>query len=308
MTKPLTPSPSKKPKVFIAMPYHDRFDKIYKVIRKAVEAVGAEAIRMDKLPQPGNVPEMAHEHLKEAGAVLAVITDRSANVMYEIGYARGCSKEAMPIMQNPPPNTPPNQKWRYRTPFLLIPTNTVFYDEADLAKLKADVIDMLNAWRDKYMEPPTVNIAGTDIQEGDAQGTWQRVEIRGKRGWAKVSFDAYLRNDTKRVLPAISHADLHCTPDPDEHCLIPHSFKGPHFKSYIPEARLVANKAEFHGLTKRYRLSIYLPPLHPEAEEKFNIVIRCKLDKPEIKEPFLLRICMGDKVFNFPYNLIVRRR
>ena len=221
---------------------------------------------------------------------------------------------ALPIMQSRPDNTPSDQEWRYRTPFLLIPTSTIFYGEEALAKLEADVVGMLGTWISQYMEPPTVNIAGIDIREGDApMEEWQHVEIKGKRGWAKVKFDAYLRNDTKRILPAISHADLHCTPDDDdddehEHCLIPHSFKGRHFKSYVPKARLVADKEGLHGLTRRYRLSISLPPLHPEAEEEFNVVIKCTLDKPEIKEPFLLRICVGDRVFNFPYHLYVRRR
>jgi hypothetical protein len=298
-------SPPEVPQVFIPMPYDKEFDHIYEIIEGVVRKVGADPIRLDKRSETGDILQKAHHYLRKASVVLAVITDHNANVLYEVGYAHACDRVVVPVIQCCPADAPPEHRWRYDIPFNLHHTNSVIYGNG-CERFEEQLEEFLRDGISKNSRPPVgVNIAGIDIRGGDApMEEWEHVEVWGDRREDVVRFDACLRNDTDRRLPSIFYADLHCRP---KSRLAPHSLRGQRFESRV-SAPAATKGEDFYRLTKRYRLSIALPPLAPGGEENFTVVVECKPYEWKIKEPFLLRIRVGEEFFHFPYYLKVRRR
>jgi len=91
---------SKQPRVrsflntcFVMMPFGDWFDKYYQEIYvPAIREAGFEPIRADELFSTGTVVEQIWEQIKKAKILLADLTDRNANVFYELGLAHAARK------------------------------------------------------------------------------------------------------------------------------------------------------------------------------------------------------------------------
>ncbi len=91
---------SKQPRIrsyldtcFVMMPFGDWFDKYYQEIYvPAIKEAGFEPIRADELFTTGSVVEQIWEQIKKARVLLADLTDRNANVFYELGLAHAAKK------------------------------------------------------------------------------------------------------------------------------------------------------------------------------------------------------------------------
>jgi hypothetical protein len=91
---------SKKPRVrefldtcFVMMPFGDWFDKYYQDIYvPAIKEAGFEPVRADELFSTGTVVEQIWEQILKARVLLADLTDKSANVFYELGLAHAAKK------------------------------------------------------------------------------------------------------------------------------------------------------------------------------------------------------------------------
>lgn len=78
---------------FVMMPFGSWFDRYYKEIYvPAINDAGFEAIRADELFSSGSVVEQIWEQIAKADVLLADLTDRNANVFYELGLAHATSK------------------------------------------------------------------------------------------------------------------------------------------------------------------------------------------------------------------------
>ena len=90
--------PLDKPKCFIIMPFGGWFDKYYfEIYVPAIEEAGFEAKRADDLYRPGNIVNDIWKYTKEATVVLADLTNKNANVFYELGLAHAITKPAVLI-------------------------------------------------------------------------------------------------------------------------------------------------------------------------------------------------------------------
>lgn len=99
-----TPAPerriSKQPQVrayletcFVMMPFGNWFDKYYQDIYvPAIREAGFEPVRADELFSSGSVVEQIWEQIKKARLLLADLTERNANVFYELGLAHAAKK------------------------------------------------------------------------------------------------------------------------------------------------------------------------------------------------------------------------
>jgi len=91
---------SKEPRIrefldtcFVMMPFGDWFDIYYQEIYiPAIREAGFEPVRADELFTTGSVVEQIWEQIQKAKLLLADLTDKNANVFYELGLAHAARK------------------------------------------------------------------------------------------------------------------------------------------------------------------------------------------------------------------------
>jgi hypothetical protein len=284
-----------RPKIFVVMPLRGwEPTSVFYAIKSAAEALKAEVVRVDKQVFSGDIMEQVYGGIKGANVIVADISNSNPNVMYEIGYAYSFRKILVLLKgddSDPPFDIRQFQRIRY---------------EQDMDALERKLVEVFKAAIEQSKEPLfAINIEEETIQEGLAlPDEWRRVTITGKPGDPEVRFDAYLRNDSDRVLPPNFYAYLYSRPN----CpLVPKFFIGHFgFKAEVLPPRLV-NDPDLYGLRWQYRLNIALPALPSKASEEFVVVIKSPMDEPDIEERFLIRICTDTLPFNFPFRLRVLR-
>jgi hypothetical protein len=78
---------------FVMMPFGDWFDRYYQEIYvPAIRAAGFEPVRSDELFATGSVVEQIWEQIEKSSVLLADLTDKNANVFYELGLAHAAHK------------------------------------------------------------------------------------------------------------------------------------------------------------------------------------------------------------------------
>lgn len=78
---------------FVMMPFGDWFDRYYQEIYvPAIREAGFEPVRADELFTTGSVVEQIWEQIQKARVLIADLTDRNANVFYELGLAHAARK------------------------------------------------------------------------------------------------------------------------------------------------------------------------------------------------------------------------
>lgn len=78
---------------FVMMPFGQWFDTYYKeLFIPAIKEAGMEPLRADELFSTGTVIEQIWEQIKKAKILLADLTDKNANVFYELGLAHAACK------------------------------------------------------------------------------------------------------------------------------------------------------------------------------------------------------------------------
>jgi len=88
----------KQQKCFVIMPYGDYFDTYYtNIYAKAIEDAGLEAQRGDDLYRPGSIVKDIWTYTKEADVIIADLTSKNPNVMYELGLAHAITKPVVLI-------------------------------------------------------------------------------------------------------------------------------------------------------------------------------------------------------------------
>ena len=75
------------------MPFGHWFDRYYKEIYvPAIKEAGLEPVRGDELFSTGSVMEQIWEQICKSRVLLADLTDKNANVFYELGLAHAAKK------------------------------------------------------------------------------------------------------------------------------------------------------------------------------------------------------------------------
>ena len=75
------------------MPFGSWFDRYYQEIYiNAIKDAGFEPVRADELFSTGSVVEQIWEQILKAKVLLADLTDKNANVFYELGLAHAAKK------------------------------------------------------------------------------------------------------------------------------------------------------------------------------------------------------------------------
>lgn len=84
---------AEKPFVFVVMPFAPEWGDVYELgIRPACEAAGAHCSRVDEQIFLESILERIYVQIERADMVVAEMTGRNPNVLYETGYAHGMGK------------------------------------------------------------------------------------------------------------------------------------------------------------------------------------------------------------------------
>ena len=87
--------------VFVLMPFREPFNKYYRTIfRPAVHEAGKRVLRSDEIFGPSEIMRDLWGSLNESRTVLAELTGRNPNVMYEVGLAHGIGKPVVLVAQS----------------------------------------------------------------------------------------------------------------------------------------------------------------------------------------------------------------
>ncbi|HRN67708.1 MAG TPA: hypothetical protein PK205_11490 [Promineifilum sp.] len=90
-----------KPLVFVAMPFDEKMSDVFHYgIRGAVNNAGYLCERVDQTHFTGDVMEYVKLRIRQADLVLADLTQANANVYLEVGYAWGCEKQTVLLVQD----------------------------------------------------------------------------------------------------------------------------------------------------------------------------------------------------------------
>lgn len=85
---------------FVLMPFRDPFNKYYRsIIKPAIEEAGLLPFRADEIYRPSEIISDIYEFIDGAEVIVAELTGRNPNVLYELGYSRAVGKTAIMITQ-----------------------------------------------------------------------------------------------------------------------------------------------------------------------------------------------------------------
>lgn len=85
-----------QPSVLVLMPFARDFDDLYRNgIRAACEAAGARCRRLDEDIYQGSILQRILSEITKADLIVAEMTGRNANVLYEVGYAHALGKRVV---------------------------------------------------------------------------------------------------------------------------------------------------------------------------------------------------------------------
>lgn len=114
---------SRRPRVFVIMPFKEPFDSLYKdVIRPVAEdELGFEIVRVDEIQAPGIILDDIQRQIAASHAVIAEISTQNPNVFYELGYAHALQKPAIILVRRENSNDVPFDVKSYRA---------IYYDDS----------------------------------------------------------------------------------------------------------------------------------------------------------------------------------
>jgi hypothetical protein len=130
--------------VFVLMPFREPYDQYYQmVIKPAIRESGFDALRADEIAGPRPFIDDIVESIRKSSVVIADITGRNPNVMYEMGIAYAHNKPIIMLTQSVD-----------EAPFDLSHHRMIVYKTTDpdwSAKLRGEIktaiLDALKEWQ-----------------------------------------------------------------------------------------------------------------------------------------------------------------
>lgn len=85
--------------VFVLMPFSLDAEPLYEIIQEAAKDVGLRCYRADEILFTGSIMDQIFESVLRAGLIVADLTGRNPNVLYEVGVATTIGKEIVFLTQ-----------------------------------------------------------------------------------------------------------------------------------------------------------------------------------------------------------------
>jgi len=86
--------------VFVLMSFSPDMDPIYRIILDAAGEVGLRTYRADSISEAGSIIDQIFESIAKSGLIVADLTGRNQNVMYELGLANAMGKKTLLLSQH----------------------------------------------------------------------------------------------------------------------------------------------------------------------------------------------------------------
>jgi len=119
-----------RPKVFVAMPFREPFDTLYReVIEPVASELNFEMVRVDEIFGPGIILDDIRRQIASAHVMVAEVTTPNPNVFYELGYAHALDKPAILLARRANGDDLPFDIRGYRV---------IYYDDSIGGKKKVD--------------------------------------------------------------------------------------------------------------------------------------------------------------------------
>lgn len=140
---------------FVAMPFASLFEREYtRVIKPAVEGAGLVCVRGDEIYSDQSIVQDIWKSLRTARVVVAELSGRNPNVMYEVGLAHALGKPIILLTRN-----------QDDVPFDLKSLRYVFYDMENPdwgADLRSELVRAIG----KVLESPslTAHLSGITVE------------------------------------------------------------------------------------------------------------------------------------------------
>lgn len=116
----------------------ERADRVFEyVIQEALEDFDYTPVRSDKIAEPGIITNDVIEYIVESPLVIADLTDRNANVFYELAIRHAYEKPAIQIIEE-----------GQEIPFDLASTRTIVFDHLDVmsvSEAKEEIIKQVKS-------------------------------------------------------------------------------------------------------------------------------------------------------------------
>jgi len=92
--------PTDKEFCFVIMPFSTDLDDVYVTIKEAIEEEELVCVRADEIPGAGNIVRNIVEKVYNAKIVIADLTGKNANVLYELGLAHTLGNNVIMLAQD----------------------------------------------------------------------------------------------------------------------------------------------------------------------------------------------------------------
>lgn len=93
-------SAAERRRVFVLMPFDRSFDPTYRTAKRVAERCGWQCNRADDIVHTRDILSVIWEEIERCELVIADLTERNANVFYELGYAHAIGKNTILLTQN----------------------------------------------------------------------------------------------------------------------------------------------------------------------------------------------------------------
>ena len=120
---------AQRPMLFVAMPFGPEWSaSVQQAVERAAAACGFRAVRGDATLSAGTIMNQVWDGIRHADAVIADVTGRNPNVLYEAGMAHAIGKPVVLLMQD-----------HESAPFDIAAERRIHYDVGNLAGLEAEL-------------------------------------------------------------------------------------------------------------------------------------------------------------------------
>ncbi len=176
-----------KPFAFVIMPFNSDFDDIYKLgIKESAKQCEVKAERLDEQLFHEGMMDRIYRQIDAADMIIADLSDRNANVFYELGYAHAKEKLCILLTKNSDD-----------IPFDLKHRRHVVYGDS-ITYLKEELVKNIE-WAKSEIKAQKENKINIKSQKPTGDLT---VTDHSAEGVLTFTFD--LHNDTNRMSPEIT--------------------------------------------------------------------------------------------------------
>ncbi len=305
-------STAPKPFVFVLMPFNEEFDDIYKYgIKGAAEDANAYAERVDEQLYDEGILDRIFNQINKADVIVADMTGRNANVFYEVGYAHALGKIVLLLTQNVD-DIPFDLKHRPHTVY----AGRIQTLREELSQKLIWAISESRREKKQVLERFLVSIDGIEISEDYSYDNVPVITFIERSKILSLTVD--IRNSSPEITPEISYIYLFTSPNSKLRPIrlvesedygvvgyspmyagVPRSRKEAKFLRAINARPLNSSDV----LTKQFRLTVFIPPLPPEAVERFNFDLAVSENQEEEYTLLMIRIHSLNNFHDFPFKI-----